>query len=286
MNRAIVLLSITLTALGCVSASTPSIAPTTVAAPCRVPDTTLSATLWMQTSAEYEALTRQTYNMASRMLDAALADPTWTAALEQGTTEGKPPAIILDLDETVIDTSFHQGKLIKSGQAFTDAGWDAAAMNDISTPIPGAKEFLDYARSKGVAVFFISNRRSHLEPALHRTLQKYALSQGGEDDIFTRGERPEWGSSDKSPRRAFVASRYRVLLLLGDDFNDFVAASGKSREERADLVTQHRDRLGKTWFVLPNPVYGSWERATLGDTSKLDDCAQLELRRRLVHTGR
>src|SRR5687768_12530817 len=98
MKRAIVLLSTTLTALGCVSASTPTIAPAAVTAPCRLPDATLSATLWMQTSAEYEALTRQTYNAATRMLDAGLADPTWTAALEQGPTEGKPPAIILDLD--------------------------------------------------------------------------------------------------------------------------------------------------------------------------------------------
>ena len=75
------------------------------------------------------------------------------------------------------------------------------------------------------------------------------------------GERSDW-VSDKESRRRLVAAGYRVLLLLGDDLNDFLSGvRDASVERRAELAAAHADRFGSSWFVLPNPLYGSWERA-------------------------
>ena len=265
-------------------AQQPAPAPAT-ALPCRPADATINAVLWMQTSAEYQALLRQAYSTAARTLDAALADPTWTAAVEQpATAAALPPAIILDLDETMIDTSPHQQGLIVSGTAYTEAGWHEYAMHDASRPLEAAVDFVKYARQRGVAVYYVTNRRKSEEESLRATLVKgdFPLDANGEDTLLTREEKPEWGSSDKAPRREFVAKTHRVVMLFGDDLNDFIPANGKSLADRDRLVRQNGDKWGRQWFILPNPVYGSWERAMLGDTSGVDDCAQLQRKIRTI----
>ncbi|HWS73163.1 MAG TPA: HAD family acid phosphatase [Thermoanaerobaculia bacterium] len=246
--------------------------------PCRPADATINAVLWMQTSAEYQALLRQAYSTAARTLDAALADPTWTAALEQPSTAAAlPPAIVLDLDETMIDTSPHQQGLIVSGRAYTEAGWHEYAMTDASRPLEAAVDFVTYAKQRGVAIYYVTNRRKSEEEALRATLVKGNFPlDANEDTVLTRDEKPEWSSSDKAPRREFIAKTHRIVMLFGDDLNDFIPANSKTLAERDKLTRQYGDKWGRQWFILPNPVYGSWERQMLGDTTGIDDCAQLQ----------
>jgi len=259
--------------------------------PCRPADATINAVLWMQTSAEYQALLRQAYSAAARTLDAALADPTWTAAVEQPATAASlPPAIILDLDETMLDTSVHQAGLIAGGRAYTEAEWHQFATNDASHPLEAAVDFVTYAKQRGVAVYYVTNRRKSEEESLRTTLVKgHFPLETSEDNVLTRCDKkdpgsttppqcdqPDWTADDKAPRRAFVAKTHRVVMLFGDDLNDFIPASGKTLAERDRLARQYGDRWGRQWFILPNPVYGSWERSMLGDTTGLDDCAQLQ----------
>jgi 5'-nucleotidase (lipoprotein e(P4) family) len=248
------------------------------ALPCRPADATINAVLWMQTSAEYQALLRQAYSTAARTLDAALADPTWTAALEQPSTAAAlPPAIVLDLDETMLDTSPHQQGLIVSGRGYTEEGWHQYAMTDASRPLEAAVDFVTYAKQKGVAVYYVTNRRKSEEDALRATLVKGNFPlDANEDTVLTRDDKPEWSSSDKAPRREFVAKTHRIVMLFGDDLNDFLPANGKTLAERDKLTRQYGDKWGREWFILPNPVYGSWERQMLGDTTGVDDCAQLQ----------
>jgi acid phosphatase len=130
----------------------------------------------------------------------------------------------------------------------------------MSNAIAGAKDFLLDAQKKGVAIFYVTNRVADLEQPLRATLTRLGFPLS-EDNLLMRGQRPEWQPSDKSPRRAFIASKYRVIMLFGDDLNDFAYASGKSRAERDAIVAAHANDWGRKWFVLPNPVYGSWERA-------------------------
>ena len=262
--RKLTLLLFALTLTACATA------PQTTTEQCRLSDATINATSWMQTSAEYQAITREVYGTAARTLDDAIADKSWTAAIEQtGDASSLPPAIILDLDETTIDTSSHQTGLIRSNTGYSDAEWHEWAMHDPSRVIEVARDFLDVAQKRGVSIFFVTNRLKTEEDALRATLTRLNLPLS-DDNVLTRNEREEWKASDKTPRRAFVASHYRVIMLFGDDLNDFAAAAGKSLADRDAIVRAHTNDWGRKWFVLPNPVYGSWERTVVGDAKGCD----------------
>lgn len=250
------LLSIAFFAAGCTAA--------TSSLPCRPADATINATLWQQTAAEYDAIARQTYGTAQRMLDAALADPDWNALDGTPASSPAPAAIILDVDETILDTSPFQSDLIRAGGAFSEERWHEYAMRDASRPIHAALDFLRHASGRGIRIFYITNRTAEEEPALRRTLERLGFPlDAQEDNLLTKNDRPEWSSSDKTPRRQFVASNHRVIMLFGDDLNDFAPARGKSVEERAEIVRSNAARWGRQWFALPNPIYGSWERSLL-----------------------
>jgi acid phosphatase len=224
----------------------------------------LNATLWTQRSAEYRASTEQAYRAASRMVDQGLADPEWTAAPEQEDDQGGlPPAVILDVDETVLDNSPYQARIIVEGKEYPE-GWDAWVRESSAPPVPGAIEFARRAAQRGVTVFYVTNRDAALEQATERNLESLGFPLAADVDVLLmRGERDGWGS-DKASRRAHVASTHRVLILAGDDLNDFISVSRASIEERDRLEAEYASHWGVKWIMLPNPIYGSWERALYG----------------------
>ncbi|MFN3202855.1 MAG: 5'-nucleotidase, lipoprotein e(P4) family [Bradymonadia bacterium] len=230
------------------------------------------AVVWQQTAAEYKATAWQTYMGAKGQLDAALADKTWTAALEQtGDFADKPPAIVLDVDETVLDNSPFQVRAIESGVGYP-TGWIDWCKEAQAKPIPGAVEFTQYAASKGVTVFYVTNRDVSVDKATEENLKatgfpmKPAAGPEGIDTVLTQKEKPDWGS-DKTPRRAMIAEHYRIVMLFGDNLGDFVAKKGAAkgtRAERDKVITDHAERWGKQWFMLPNPMYGYWADEPFG----------------------
>ena len=229
----------------------------------------LNATLWTQTAVEHDAICLQAFRQARESLDRALKDKRWTAALEQtGNYRKLPPAVVLDIDETVVDNSGMEARAALADSDFTTELWDQWVSESAAGALPGAVEFTQYARSRGVTVFFITNRDAKHEEATRKNLARLGFpldpAKGGPaDTLLTRGERPEW-TSDKGTRRAEVASRYRILLLLGDDFGDFVSNVRVPVEQRRAIYQRERERWGRQWIVLPNPMYGSWEAAVLG----------------------
>ena len=247
-------LAILLLVCGCatVPAATPPAAVAAAATDCSDNGYSLvNASAWFATAAEYDANAIQTYNTARRLLDAALAIPS-----------DRPAAIITDLDETSIDNVAFEGRMIRQGRTYDQQAWTDWVNDSAATAVPGAAEFLAYARSRGVTPFYVTNRLAAEEPGTLRNLQRLGFPlDPAQDTLLVRGERPEWQPSDKGPRREHVASRYRVLLTLGDDLNDFVNAHDKTREERDALVRSNADKWGSTWLILPNPMYGSWEKA-------------------------
>lgn len=227
------------------------------------------AVLWVRTAAENRAGAIQTYAAAERMLDAALADVSWTAALEQTAGyENLPPAVILDVDETVLDNSPFNARLVRENRSFDPALWADWVGREAADPIPGAREFIEAAVQKGITVFYITNRACPQTPSAKNCPQETATLQNLEkrgfppidpDRMLLKNERPGWGS-EKGPRRKTVAETHRILMLIGDDLGDFIPGvrKGITPERRQALVDTHRDRWGKQWFVLSNPVYGSW----------------------------
>lgn len=237
------------------AAAPPAAAPATTALP--------DSVVWFRTSVEYRAVTTQSYRLAALMLDRALVDRTWTAALEQtGEFSSKPPAVILDVDETVLDNSESEERNIREGAAYNETRWTAWCHERKATPIPGALEFTRAAAAKGVAVFYVTNRDRALEEATRDNLAKHGFPlDAGRDTVLTRAERPEWSSSDKSSRRAMVAQDFRIVLLVGDDFGDFVAGARGTLAARQALDEANAAKWGVKWIALPNPLYGSWKTA-------------------------
>ncbi|MGH9408323.1 MAG: 5'-nucleotidase, lipoprotein e(P4) family [Vicinamibacterales bacterium] len=244
----------------------------------------LNAVLWMQTAVEYRASALQAYHAARVALDAALADPGETAAIEQtGDFSALPPAVVVDLDETVIDNSAFEARLIVDSRpgkpaVYTEAGWGAWIDEEKERPIPGAVEFLDYARSRGVTPIYITNGNAADggEAATRAALKRLQVPlDAGDAALLMRGENG-WNSPDKGARRAYAARRYRILLLVGDNFEDFVSVSPNARtvDGRASLAAKYSERWGTKWIVLPNPTYGSWEQAvTMGLPSGNENAA-------------
>jgi 5'-nucleotidase (lipoprotein e(P4) family) len=221
---------------------------------CNPGHTILNPALWMQSSAEYRAIALQTYANARRALDAGLAE----------SPGGLPPAIILDLDETSLDNTPFEARMIRSGQTYNEAAWKRWTAEGAAPAIPGAAEFLKYAQSRGVRPFYITNRDMDEEPGTRRNLETLGFPlEAGVDTLLQRGENG-WTTSDKTARRQYVAQAHRVLLLLGDDLNDFVDARDKSHAEREQLLAANAKEWGTRWFILPNAMYGSWERAAIG----------------------
>ena len=234
------------------------------------PSDLLLATLWMQRSVEFKGNALTVYALARIRLDQALADKNWTAAPneQKGDYQNLPPAVMLDLDETAIDNSPYEVWMLKTNQTFSTKTWNEFCAAQISRAVPGAVEFTKYADSKGVKVFYITNRDASTEKDTRENMAKLGFPMGGNVDTFLmQGEQKEWGSA-KSSRRAVVTKDYRVLLNLGDNFGDF---DDRYRSSEADRLKAYQDDMaywGKQWLMLPNPTYGSFDSATYGHDFK------------------
>lgn len=232
---------------------------------------TTQATLWVQHAAEYDAITTGTYQAAIRRLPELLADSSVTAVTEQAKRyKSLPPAVILDVDETVLDNSPFQARMIRQHKTFDPEAWKEWVQEAKAQPIAGALKFTQYATNHGVAVFYVTNRSHEVEAATYKNLKASGFPLGeGKDMILTKGERDDW-TSDKSTRRAYVARNYRVVMQFGDNLNDFVDTSGRSELERNRVISQYKDYWGNRWYALPNPNYGSWEQALYGKEKNMD----------------
>lgn len=235
----------------------------------------LQSTLWMQTSPEYRASTEQVYRLATERI----ANPgQGSAALEQAGTPPEqlarmPTAVILDLDETVLDNTVYQARLIRDHATYDNKSWGEWVIAGQAEAVPGAREFIAAARQLGHTVFYVTNRDCSTPaatatdpcPAKTATMRNLvALGIDARPDperLLLRGEKPEWAS--KTQRRAFVAANYRIIAMLGDDLGDFVDVRAFAGDrERMDW------RFGVHWFVLPNPIYGSWTNAFTGNAER------------------
>lgn len=219
----------------------------------------LNGVLWMQTSAEFWALTTATYNSAQVLLERAISDTSWSAALEQTAAyENLPPGVILDLDETVLDNSPAQAQFVLERTAYQQDMWNAWVETMAAAAIPGAQAFIAFAEKNGVKVFFVTNRAASEQGSTLKNLTALGIT-ASDETILSPGENG-W-TSDKTVRRAEIAKSYRVLLLVGDDTNDFVSTATLTPPQRIALARKYANRWGRTWILLPNAMYGSWERA-------------------------
>ena len=198
---------------------------------------------WFRTAAEYRALALQTYRAAGerlRVLEAPLADGSW--------------AVIMDADETILDNSLFEKRIAEEGETFTEEAWDAWVLEEAATAIPGSTEFVALVRRLGGRVAVVTNRHEGICPATERNLEALGIRA---DVVLC-----ETDTSQKEARFAMVAQGtaapglgpLRVVLWIGDNIGDFPDLDQSARDAAAETFRLFGDR----YFVLPNPMYGSW----------------------------
>ena len=215
----------------------------------------LDANLFMQTSAEYRAACYQAF---------ALAELRLGEKLKAKPAGGKPAAVVLDLDETVLDNGAFQAAQIQGQFGYDQARWNDYEKNGAATVrlVPGAKEFLLAAQKLGVAWAFISNRGEANRDGTKAVLALHGLGVPENQLLLATT------TSDKTARRATAAEAFDVLLYCGDNLRDFDEGfkfdKVKGIDGRKAVADAHRAKFGAEWIVLPNPAYGEWAKALAG----------------------
>ncbi len=216
------------------------------------------AVLWQQSSAEVRALQFQAYALARLMLD---------RDLRINSRLRRPRAVVVDVDETVLDNSSAQAELVINRQAFNSAGWTEWCNRAKAPAIAGAVDFLRYAASRHVRVFYVTNRREAEKAGTITNLKQLGFPGVSDETVMVRRD-----VSSKEPRRQKISERYRIVLLCGDNLADFSDVfEGKTTAERAAAVDAARQRFGTRFIILPNAMYGDWENAIYGYDSRLSE---------------
>ena len=224
----------------------------------------VGAVIFHQKAAEYRALTYQAFNLAQMRLD---MDKKLRKKLPRKERK-KPRAIVIDADETVLDNSPYFAKLIKNRAPFNIRSFFEWKKSGKSKPVPGAVDFLKYAKRKKVDIFYVSNVPNSFKKVTVDALNQYGFPDAKEEHVMLITD-----SGSKEPRRQKVAETHRIVMLIGDSLNDLsVAFEGKSVADRFAEVEKARRMWGTKFIVVPNVMYGAWESAVYGgrlnDTQK------------------
>ena len=244
------------------------------AVPAHSYDYQIGAILYQQKSGEYRALAYQAYNLARLRLDEDL-DKKNVKRLPK-VERKRPRAIVVDIDETILNNSPSNAYMAKNNLPFNVKDWYAWGEMRKAQPVPGSVDFLNYAVSKGVKIFYISNRDEAQKQATIDNLRSVGFKDASADNVWLR---QVVTISTKEPRRIAVADKYRIVLLMGDNLDDFSNAfEAKSTAERFAAVDKNRDLFGKRFIVLPNAMYGTWENAIYEYKHGLTEPQKAEIR--------
>lgn len=219
----------------------------------------VDATIYQNASAEGARLYEQCYELARIRLDANLALP-----------HELPAAVIVDVDETVLDNSPSNVTDIVHSRTWNKENWNEWVLRCSAKALPGALEFLQYAVAQQCEVYYITNRAASEKNATVKNLFELGFPMADEAHVMTM---EIGGSSDKTDRRALVEKKHYVALLCGDQLTDFDQRfKDRSTELGLPTVKAMHDTLSRYFVLLPNPIYGTWLDAAGGrvDSLKLE----------------
>ncbi len=202
---------------------------------------------WIQ-SDEYNLLCYQIYQSAKNNINNLMLNKSFSTMLEQNHTKNLPPAIVTDIDETILSNLEFQKELLKKGEAFSYDAWEKYIKRKTATAITGAINYYRYLSKKGIKIIYISNRTIRTKEETFELLKElgYPIEK---ENLLLQYEKEDW-NKNKASRRAYIAKKYRVIQMFGDHLGDFV--------ETNEEAIANKDKFGKSWFLLPNPMYGTW----------------------------
>ncbi len=213
----------------------------------------LDANLYMQTSGEYRALCYQCFAIAKMQLDRKISESP---------NPSRPRAVVLDLDETVLDNSGFQTEQLRQGLAYDFKRWEQWEKNgaDQVELIPGAKAFIEELKRLQIQAVYITNRNDDQKAQTMAALRRHGIDVP--DDLLLCANAKT--GSNKNSRRDLVRERYEVLLWIGDNLRDFDDVFRYNQETGIDgrkkIVDDHESHFGTDWIMLPNPAYGEWTK--------------------------
>ncbi|NBI43331.1 5'-nucleotidase, lipoprotein e(P4) family [[Haemophilus] felis] len=225
--------------------------------------------VWTQQSGEYAALAHQAFNSAKVAFEQAKA------------AKGKKKAVVVDLDETMIDNSAYAGWQIKTGQDFSPETWTKWVNARQSAAIPGAVEFSNYVNANGGTVFFVSNRRDDVEKeGTVDDMKRLGFTGVNEKTLLLKKAK-----SNKSLRFKQVEDMgYEIVVFVGDNLNDFGDETyKKSNAERRSFVAKNSQQFGKKFIILPNDNYGDWVGGLDKNYYKGNGQSKLDIRNNAIH---
>jgi 5'-nucleotidase (lipoprotein e(P4) family) len=222
-------------------------------------DLLLLPVLWFQKSAEMKALYYQGYNVAERSL----------AEILKNRSGNKPAAVVMDIDETVLDNSPSEVYLIEHNVPYSDEVWKKWVSRTSAQACPGALDFVKFTESQGVEVFYVTNRQlpDELQPTLVN-MKNAGFPYADTTHLVLKSD-----ISSKEIRRKTLSEKYDIVMLIGDNLADFNVVFDKRGEDLGSgAVYQNREKFGTEFIVLPNPMYGPWINAAVknqpGETAR------------------
>lgn len=236
-------------------------------------DYLLMSLAWYRQSAEMQALYFQAFNVARWRFDQSLAD----------TAYHKPLAVVVDIDETMLDNSPFEAGIIAHGED-RDA-WAKWSRQAVAKALPGAVGFAQYVQQHQAEIFYITNRDDQERAATLQNLQNEGFPFADEAHLLTRSDTAFYNgnTSSKMGRRARVAATHHIVLLLGDNLNDFSEVfEDRKTNNGKDQVALNRDQFGDRYIVMPNPMYGAWEKPVFDYRPQLSGKQKTELLRAKV----
>jgi 5'-nucleotidase (lipoprotein e(P4) family) len=219
-----------------------------------VTDGKIYTNAYQQSAAEYRALCFQAYNIAHLRVDEITT-----------ITTDLPKAIVTDIDETILDNSPYEVHQIRQRKGYDPDSWLQWSAMSAADTVPGSRQFLNYAASKGIEIFYVTNRGESERTYTLKNLQKFDFPDADSAHLF-----PIKNTFSKEDRRQRIASGHTIMMLLGDNLGDFSCLfDTKTPAERRENVNEVALEFGNRFIVLPNPVYGDWESSLYGYQSNL-----------------
>ncbi len=239
---------------GCSATKTTTVAQDSKGESALIANGKLWSSYFQQNAAEYDALCLQAFNIAKLRIDEALA--------KKG---DKPLAIVTDIDETFLDNSPFEAYCAKQGISYSQEAWEEWTVLGDAKPLAGALDFFKYADSKGVAIFYVTNRLEKEREGTAKNLRKYDFPFPSDSRLILRT-----AEKSKENRRLEIAKGYDIVLLMGDNLSDFAKDfDSRTPEGRKEAVESNRNEFGKRFIILPNYSYGDWEGAGYGNKYSL-----------------
>lgn len=227
-----------------------------------------------QLSAEVKGLQIQAYKLARIRLEDRLQEQA------QG-KYSKPLAIVTDLDETILSDTMYLADAVQRPESWDNGPFDKyyyAGLSSVACKaIPGAVDFFNYASSKGIEIFYITNRDPDKGELTVKQLQYLGFPNADKDHIQVKLQD---GSSNKTQRRNNVLKDHDVIMYLGDNIGDFTGdfKTDLGPVKRTELALQapYTDFWGDKWIVFPNATYGNYVSAVWYGDKKADAAKRVE----------